>query len=457
MEHTDNIKLNIPNLDDDVINISSNDLPEVNFGSGIELLMSNNNVSNDKNNSTDLDNLEDELNILSLKDDKPLPHRVNDEPIRIDTNKAFDIKADDNDNGVKFNISSVGESTTNINSTLPRMDPQQKTWDGYSTVNNINMNEHIEHTQPTQQTQEELLREKFIYLRKLEELEKKGVDLTKKYDMSSPIEEMKGEYESIVEEKTKSNSVKFQGNMLMACINGIEFLNNSFDPFDIKLDGWGEQVGENLNDYDDIFSELYEKYKSKAKMAPELKLLFQLGGSAVMLHMTNTMFKSAIPGVDDVMRQNPELMKQFQSAAVNSMAGQSPGFSNFMGDNGPVRQQNTNGPPAPMNTQYVPKQQQSNEQFSTRPDLNASVNRAPNIEQRAEMKGPDDINDILSGLKTKSFVTRPPQIQKQTIIPDNNSSTISITELKELQGSANIPKRTMRRRKDKNIISLTEI
>ena len=55
-----------------------------------------------------------------------------------------------------------------------------------------------------------------------------------------------------------------------------------------------------------------------------------LGGSAAMLHMTNTMFKSAMPGMDDIMRQNPDLMKQFSSAAMNATAEKSPGFSNFM-------------------------------------------------------------------------------------------------------------------------------
>ena len=46
-------------------------------------------------------------------------------------------------------------------------------------------------------------------------------------------------------------------------------------------------------------------------MAPELRLLLTLGGSAFMFHLTNTMFKSSLPGMDDVMRQNPDLMKQF--------------------------------------------------------------------------------------------------------------------------------------------------
>ena len=67
---------------------------------------------------------------------------------------------------------------------------------------------------------EELLREKFKILRKLEEIERKGGRLTKKYTMESPLLEMQGEYEMIIAEKERSNSCKFQGKMLMAAITG---------------------------------------------------------------------------------------------------------------------------------------------------------------------------------------------------------------------------------------------
>ena len=55
-------------------------------------------------------------------------------------------------------------------------------------------------------------------------------------------------------------------------------------------------------------------------MAPELKLLLMLGGSAFMFHLTNTMFKSSIPGMDDILKQNPDLMSQFAKAAVGSIS-----------------------------------------------------------------------------------------------------------------------------------------
>ena len=67
-------------------------------------------------------------------------------------------------------------------------------------------------------------------------------------------------------------------------------------------------------------------------MAPELKLLFLLCGSACMLQLLNSMFKNSIPGMDDIMRQNPELMHQFTQIHLNSnrMDQSNPGFGGFM-------------------------------------------------------------------------------------------------------------------------------
>lgn len=49
--------------------------------------------------------------------------------------------------------------------------------------------------------------------------------------------------------------------------------------------------------------------------------MLMLGGSAAMFHFTNTMFRSKMPGMDDILQQNPELARQFQEAAAKSMAG----------------------------------------------------------------------------------------------------------------------------------------
>jgi hypothetical protein len=173
---------------------------------------------------------------------------------------------------------------------------------------------------PKELSFEEIQEEKFKLLNLLDRLEKKGIKGHKKFSMSSSYDEMKQEYDRLTAQREMDQSVKFQRKMLIAFVTAIEFLNTKFDPFDVKLEGWSENVHEGINEYDDIFEELHEKYKSKAKMAPELRLLLSLGGSAFMFHLTNTMFKSSLPGMEDVMRQNPDLMKQFASAAANTMS-----------------------------------------------------------------------------------------------------------------------------------------
>jgi hypothetical protein len=75
---------------------------------------------------------------------------------------------------------------------------------------------------------------------------------------------------------------------------------------------------ENVDDYDGVFEELYVKYRSKISVAPEVKLIMMLGGSAMMFHLTNSMFKSVMPNMNDVMKQNPDLIKNMMSAVQNT-------------------------------------------------------------------------------------------------------------------------------------------
>ena len=166
---------------------------------------------------------------------------------------------------------------------------------------------------------QEIKNEKIDLIYKFKKLENQGIRTTMNYNMNSNLEDMRNEYLKLKKQREVDNSVKFQRKVMMAAITGLEFLNNKFDPFDIKLDGWSESVNENIYDYDEIFEELSEKYGGQSEMAPEIKLLMMLGGSAFMFHLTNTMFKSSIPGMEDIMKQNPDLMKQFAQAAVGSI------------------------------------------------------------------------------------------------------------------------------------------
>jgi len=241
---------------------------------------------------------------------------------------------------------------------------------------------------------EDIQKAKFDLLCKFERLRDKGVRIPKTFSMSSDYEEMKYEYDRLVHQRKMDNSVKMQRQMLISFVTGVEFLNGKFDPFDLKLDNWSEHVHENINDYDDIFEELYDKYQDSASMAPELKLMFMLGGSAFMYHLSNTMFKSALPGVGDIMKQNPDLMKQFTQAAMNTVGQQNPGFAGFMGNvmnpgsgSGPsMAQQNEVPPYNPMNAPPF-----ANPSGAPPPSPSSST-------QRVEMTPPTDFDTLLANI-----------------------------------------------------------
>jgi len=123
------------------------------------------------------------------------------------------------------------------------------------------------------------------------------------------------------------------------------------------------------------------------------------------------------------------------------------------------------GPPAPISTQgptsvpppvrsgFVPLQSRG------------VVDSSAKSQSRPEMKGPSDITSILSGLKVNKKESSIPQQQQEEVykhtsiapsiseIDNDKGSTISISELKEMQND-NVPTKTKRKRSEKNTISL---
>jgi hypothetical protein len=153
-------------------------------------------------------------------------------------------------------------------------------------------------------------------LYQFERLEKKGYKLHRRFTMASGVDDMRQEYDRMVRDKKVDAAVRFQQTCLMGFVTGAELLNNRFDPFDLKLDGWSENVHAKIADYDDTFEELATKYSSNRQMAPELKLLLSVVGSAFMFHMTKKL-SDVMPGMGEILSQNPDLQRQFAGAAAN--------------------------------------------------------------------------------------------------------------------------------------------
>ena len=219
---------------------------------------------------------------------------------------------------------------------------------------------------------EEIQKEKQDLLFKLKRLETNGLRTSRQYTMDSKITDIREEFRTLKKQKELDKSVKFSREMLMACVGGIEYLNGKFDPLDVKLEGWSESIMENIDNYDEVFEELYDKYNDKVDIAPEIRLIMMVGGSAFMYHLTNSLFKSAIPNVNDILKQNPDLMQNIQQATMNTMN------TNAQTNQGPQM-----GPGMFANMMNFGGQR------------SAAETPNPPPQRRNEMKGPSGVDDIL--------------------------------------------------------------
>lgn len=252
--------------------------------------------------------------------------------------------------------------------------------------------------------------EKSDLLNKLGRLEKKGFAVNKRLNAYSNVEDLRTEVKRITYSIDVEQSIRFSRRMLIACVTGLEFLNKRYNPFEIQLEGWSESVMENVDDYDSVFEELYVKYRSKVSVAPEIRLIMMLGGSAMMFHLTNSMFKTALPNMNDVLKQNPDLVKNMMSAVQNtSRAPSGPADAAPVGGTG----------------QY-------------------------------EMQGPGiDISSLMGGIMMPPppMNTSAPKITPEVDDDDDVSDIVSISgestggEVKEVNVDASKPKKTRRKKK----------
>jgi hypothetical protein len=170
--------------------------------------------------------------------------------------------------------------------------------------------------------------EKYHFLTKIQRMQTRIPG--RRMSVETPLDELKMEYDRLKRQTELNQSVKFQRRCLMGFCTGAEFLNKTFNPLNVHLDGWSETVMDSLEEYDPIFEQLHDKYTGTAEISPEWSLMIMLGGSAFMYHLSNTLFKSVLPSVSDVSKQNPELMQNIANAmsaamAQNGAAGPMPG------------------------------------------------------------------------------------------------------------------------------------
>jgi len=334
---------------------------------GIELLMSGQKNNNQESNfDASFDKLENDLNELT---------KTQTESLKIN-NKDQDLWS-----------SIFGSSSPEIKPNTNQYIPQQST------------------PQPQPIPKEDSLenmKRKIKLLTQLEELKRKNITFAKNYSMDDSVDELQAVIDIHTDLRLKKTGVDMQRHLLLGFVKGLEFFNKSANPFDFNLDGWSEATQENVGDYDGILEELYEKYKANVSILPELRLAFMLGQSAIQVHITNTLLKGAMPGMDEVLRQHPDVAKMLNQAAVQTMGNNNPKFANYI--NATMNQKPETYQPFTTQTHQSPFQPQTQPQTQPQPhpepsfpELKQSPRPLPNQNiPRPEMKGPSDISHIFN-------------------------------------------------------------
>ena len=331
---------------------------------------------------------------------------------------------------------------------------------------------------PTRLDPEEERKMKCDLINKLNRLEAKGFQISRKFTMDNSLDEIKTEFERLMDSRNLENSIKFQRQMMMGVVTGLEMMNQKFNPFDWQLDGWSESVHENVEDFDEVFEELYDKYKGKGNMPPEARLLFMLVGSGFMFHMSNNFFRSKMGGttMDDILRNNPALAKQMAAAAAQA-AG--PGFGNFMGAAMGAPPMGGAGAPmgmgmgspmgasAPPTGAFFQSPAAANvgsgaaipPATSGRGNMSPQPSMAPPPMARREMRGPSGVDDILktfqevrnAEMNVNPVMTAPPAIPS---VMTNHPAVQALSEIQSVhseevmsQGTAATGRGGGRRRK----------
>lgn len=153
---------------------------------------------------------------------------------------------------------------------------------------------------------EEIQQKKAFALYNLERLRKQGYELSRNFGINHSLIELETELTRIEMEKNLDNGLQHCKDTLLLVTKAIETVNVNYGPQWIKLNGWSAFILEEYktHKYDDCLIKLWQKYSSKLPDSPEFTLIWLLGTSAVVFHM------SRIAAEQEMKKRQPMFQKQ---------------------------------------------------------------------------------------------------------------------------------------------------
>ena len=189
--------------------------------------------------------------------------------------------------------------------------------------------------QAPEMTYEQIQQKKSFYLSQLKRMENRGMPVSRRYGMEHSLEQIQGEVMRLKKEVQIDAGVDYCRQGLMFCVSTIEMADGKFK-LGGDLGGWSQAVMGNIDSYDEVFEELYEKYFSNSTVSPEIKLISMLAGSAFMFSLQKKMMngqgfaqhqremEGPSDNVDDLLRQLNDEVDIDDVSSVSSVASSEP-------------------------------------------------------------------------------------------------------------------------------------
>jgi hypothetical protein len=215
-------------------------------------------------------------------------------------------------------------------------------------------------------------------------------------------------------------------------------MNDKYDPFDFKLKGWSEHMSVEVDSYEDIIEELYEKYKGTGKSTPaEVRLILLILASGAAFHFSRTQL-SGIPGVSSV-----------ATGVINKMMSGSKKDSKFMSPqeinlekqkqllrdkDKEMKQKKSKNNQQHFNQQQFNQQPQFNQQqFNQQQQFN---NQKMSMSRDVpEIRAPENVQEILSRIKhiqqNNNSLNNTTDTQEESTINDRLVSDSTFSENKK--------------------------
>lgn len=281
---------------------------------GLEIIDENNELGVDLLHEHDFTNQNLDLESKSTHNNEPLPRNLNEIPPEMIVTEPYEN--DENYENYEQNEQDEDDDEQgNGDDTQPQGGATPGQGDNGSVSSYVG----------SDLSPEEEMRKKKNLLYTLKRFQKKGFTLSRNYNLNSDLFEMKAEVDSIKREANLDATVATMKKGLTISTYLLEMLNNQFDPINAKLDGWSNQVKDDVDhgDYDEVFEELYDKYSNRFQMPPEMRLASMLGTSALQYHVAQVVVNRTLNNnkTDQILQQNPQIKKDIMNAVNESNVG----------------------------------------------------------------------------------------------------------------------------------------